>query len=432
MLIGFRVQNWRSIKNEVSFSMLASQERQHGDRLKKNDKYRFRVLPTALLFGGNASGKSNFISALSFMRKFILHPPQPNQGIPGYSPYGFNETSKKSPSEFEVEILIDDYIYRYSFKINGRSVLKEELVKVLTTREQTLFAREGKCNLQLDNIFQGEELQRLQFVFQGTQENELYLSNTVDQNVDFFKQVYDWFDEQLTIIGPTSQLLSPSPAVLRVCNQYMQLLDTSVKKLEFKDVSNSFLPKELFSEITKTMATDVSTILVNSDGERYLIHKNDDNTIKTQLLFSIHETSDGKKYQINFSDESDGTIRLFDLLPPFVGPNDNKTIIIDEIDRSLHSMITKQLFSFFLERSKLCFNQQIIATTHDLQLMTQELFRRDEMWVFERRDNGTILIPLSDFEDIRYDKDIRKSYLEGRMGGIPHIVLPLPEIEDCE
>lgn len=432
VLVGFRVQNWRSIKNEASFSMLASQERQHGERLKKIDKYRFRLLPTALMFGGNAAGKSNFIHALSFMRGFILNSPQAHQGIPGYNPYSFDEATANGPSEFEIEVLIDDYIYRYIFSINAKSVLKEKLVKVLTTREQILFVREGKERIYLDESYQGNESQRLQFVFQGTQENELYLSNAIDQNVELFRPIYDWFAKQLVIINPTSQLLSHKEASLNVCNQYMQLLDTSVKRLEFKEVSRSFIPREIFEDITKDMPINTSYSVVNFTGERFSLWKNDDNSIDVQRLFSFHEGTDGKEYQLNFADESDGTKRLYDLLPVFVGPNNFSTIIIDEVDRSLHSVITKQLFSFFLEKSKLCFDQQIIATTHDLQLMTQDLFRRDEMWIFERRDNGTNLIPLSDFEDIRYDKDIRKSYLEGRMGGIPQIMLPLPEIEDCE
>ncbi len=433
MLIGFRVLNWRSIKNDVSFSMLASQERQHGERLKRLEKYRCRLLPTALMFGGNAAGKSNFIQAISFMRSFILNSPQPHQGILGYNPYSFDEISKNGPSEFEVEILIDEYIYRYSFTIDAKSVLKERLVKILTTREQTLFVREGKERIDLDESYQGDELQRLRFVFQGTQENELYLSNTVDQNVGLFKPIYDWFDNQLNIISPSSQLIALAPAVLDACNQYMKLLDTSVNRLEFNEVSRSFVPKELFEHITADLPLGKSVVVVNtSSGERYLLHKKEDNTIDTQLLFSYHEGLDGNKYKINFVEESDGTKRLFDLLPAFVGPNNYSTIFIDEIDRSLHSVITKQLFSFFLEKCEKCFNQQIIATTHDLQLMTQDLFRRDEMWIFERREDGTDLIPLSDFEDIRYDKDIRKSYLEGRMGGIPQVILPLPELEECE
>ena len=435
MLIGFRVQNWRSIRNEASFSMLASQEKQHGERLQKNDKYRFRLLPTALMFGGNAAGKSNFIHALSFMRNFILKSPQANQRIPGYSPYSFDETTINGPSKFEIEILIDDFIYRYSFTINATTVLKEELVRILTTREQTLFVREGKEKFELDESYLRDESQklRLRFVFQGTQENELYLSNTVDQNVEQFKPINDWFAQNLVIIDPSTQLFTQSVSpLLKICNQYMQLLDTSVKRLEFKEVSRSFLPKEIFDDLRENMPTNALSMLVNSRGERFFLRKNDDNSIDIQLLFSFHEATDGKKYQLNFSDESDGTKRLLDLLPAFVDNNDNSTIIIDEIDRSLHSILTKQLFSFFLEKSKLCFNKQIIATTHDLQLMTQELFRRDEMWIFEQREDGTKLIPLSDFEDIRYDKDIRKSYLEGRMGGIPQVMLPLPEIEDCE
>lgn len=432
MLIGFRVFNWRSIRNEVSFSMLASQERQHGERLKWLGKYRCRLLPTALMFGGNASGKSNFVRALDFMKNFILKPPQPHQGIPGYNPYVFDKASKSGASEFEIEMLIDEHIYRYSFTINAKSVLREELVKILTTREQSLFAREGNVCIQFDDDYPGDELQRLEIIFQGTQDNELFLSNSVDQNVELFKPIYDWFDHHLHIVDPSARFLALEPVALELCNQYFPLLDTSVKRLGFNEVSRSYIPKEDFERFIAELPLGGSVLGVNPiSGERYLLHKNDDNTIDTQLLFSYHETLDGEEHGIKFVEESDGTKRLLDLLPAFVGDNDC-TIVIDEIDRSLHSIVTKQLFTFFLAKSEQCFNKQIIATTHDLQLMTQDLFRRDEMWIFERRENGTDLIPLSDFKDIRFDSDIRKSYLEGRMGGIPQMMLPLPDFEECE
>lgn len=432
MLIGFRVKNWRSIKHEISFSMLASQERQHGARLKKLPKYRTRLLPVALMFGGNAAGKSNFINALAFMQKFILNSPQAHQGIPGYEPYRFDESTKYGPSEFEVEILLGKNIYRYSFTLDAKQILHESLVKVLAKREQVLFERKMNSKIALDVSFQGETRQRLEFVFLGTQDNELFLSNTVDQKIELFKPVYDWFANDLYILDPSSQLIALRSEVLKECNKYLPLLDTGVKRLEFQEVSRGYLREDELDKFSSTLAANGAGVAIISSGEKFIIRKKEDNSVDLQLLFSFHETSQGTEDKLNFADESDGTKRLFDLLPAFVGYNDQKTIFIDEIDRSLHSMISKQLFSFFLEKSKICFKQQIIATTHDLQLMTQELFRRDEMWIFERKEGATELFPLSDFEDIRYDKDIRKSYLEGRMGGIPQIMLPLPESEDCK
>ncbi len=431
MLIGFRVKNWRSIKNEISFSMLASQERQHGERLANMAKYRSRLLPAALMFGGNAAGKSNFIHAISFMKDFILRSPQMNHGIRGYDPYAFDETTRIGPSEFEVELFLENYIYRYNFMIDAKSVLQESLVRILTTREQILFERKSSEPFFLDSSFKDDERKRLEFAFLGTQQNELFLSNTVDQNIDSFKCIFTWFDHNLQIINPSTQLM-PVPEILSVCNQYMPLLDTSVRRLEFREVSRSYIPKELLENIDNKLSANGAALLGNEIGERFFLTKSEDNSIDLRLLFSFHSDTNGKEYKINFSEESDGTKRLFDVLPAFVGDIDKTTILIDEIDRSLHSIITMQLFHFFLERSQKCHDRQIIATTHDLQLMTQDLFRRDEMWIFERREDGTSLIPLSDFVDIRYDKDIRKSYLEGRMGGVPQVMLPLPNLEDCE
>jgi AAA15 family ATPase/GTPase len=124
--------------------------------------------------------------------------------------------------------------------------------------------------------------------------------------------------------------------------------------------------------------------------------------------------------------ESDGTLHVIDLLPAFFTMGEKasrKVFLIDELDRSLHPSLTRHLVETYLAGITPDSRTQIIFTTHDVQLMDQKIFRRDEMWAMERsRFDGSVLIPFSDFNsDIRYDKDIRKSYLQGRMGGVPQI-----------
>lgn len=123
--------------------------------------------------------------------------------------------------------------------------------------------------------------------------------------------------------------------------------------------------------------------------------------------------------------ESDGSQRIIDLLPAFLelsSESSKKVYVIDEVDRSLHTLLTRHLLESFLSSCSSASRSQLLFTTHDVLLMDQKLLRRDEMWVAERGSLGeSHLISFSDFKDVRYDKDIRKSYLQGRLGGIPNI-----------
>lgn len=160
-------------------------------------------------------------------------------------------------------------------------------------------------------------------------------------------------------------------------------------------------------------------------NECYLVSRNG-NEFKTRKLVTFHNTNDGSEEKFDMVDESDGSQRVIDLLPAFLTVSDRtsqKVFIIDELDRSLHTILTGQLLEAYLAEYGADSRTQVLFTTHDLLLMDQSLFRRDEMWLVERdRRSVSNLIPFSDFNtDIRYDKDIRKSYLQGRMGGIPNI-----------
>jgi AAA15 family ATPase/GTPase len=143
-------------------------------------------------------------------------------------------------------------------------------------------------------------------------------------------------------------------------------------------------------------------------------------------LMAAHTDVNGKDVVFEMNRESDGSLRAIDLLPAFIDllSSKKKVYVIDELDRSLHSRLTRSLLEEYLKSCSITSRSQLLFTTHDLSLMDQDLFRRDEMWVVERGDDGASeLIAFSDYKEIRYDKDIRKSYLQGRLGGVPRISL---------
>jgi AAA15 family ATPase/GTPase len=142
---------------------------------------------------------------------------------------------------------------------------------------------------------------------------------------------------------------------------------------------------------------------------------------------TYHPNTDGSEAKFEMRHESDGSQRVIDLLPAFLELSarvSRKVCVIDEVDRSLHTLLTRRLLEAYLSKCSTETRSQLLLTTHDVLLMDQQLLRRDELWVTERDASGaSTLLSFSEYKDVRYDKDIRKSYLQGRLGGIPRILL---------
>jgi AAA15 family ATPase/GTPase len=160
-----------------------------------------------------------------------------------------------------------------------------------------------------------------------------------------------------------------------------------------------------------------------------------DGELTAKKLVTYHQRQGGQEVKFEMRQESDGSQRIIDLLPAFLAAaasDSSKVYVIDEVDRSLHTLLTRQLFEGYLSCSGADTRSQLLFTTHDVLLMDQKLFRRDEMWVVERNPQGeSSLMAFSEYKDIRYDKDIRKSYLQGRFGGVPRILISGAFMDNC-
>ncbi|MDD4349315.1 MAG: AAA family ATPase, partial [Opitutales bacterium] len=157
---------------------------------------------------------------------------------------------------------------------------------------------------------------------------------------------------------------------------------------------------------------------------RFLLRRLNEKTEASRLT-TYHKRSDGKAIAFEIAEESEGTERMIDLLPAFfelTDPDTDKIFFIDEIDRSLHTHLTRGMIESFLETRSTRSRAQLFFTTHDPLLLDQELLRRDEIWFIDKLDAGqSKLTALSDFKGVRYDKDIRKNYLLGRFAGVPAV-----------
>ena len=446
MIISFSVENWMSFRDPTTFSMVASRERQHGERVPKLGKYQTRVLPIAAIYGGNASGKTNFFKALNFVKTLVVEGTRPDSLIP-IDTFRLDDGWKNRPSRFAFELLINETIYDFSFAVTQEAVLEERLVKITSTSEKVLYNR---CDgdLSFDSALAKDDF--FPFVFRGTRDNQLFLTNSVFQNIDNFRSVYDWFNDTLVLIAPDSRFdplelfFDERHPLYTAMNETLSRLDTGISHLGGEEIplENVPLAEQLKAELRKEIKEGMSVRLMKDSLTDRIVFIQKDGELIAKRLVTFHRKADGTEVRFEIHQESDGSQRVIHLLPIFLDLSSQTTqqvCIIDEIDRSLHPLLIRQLLEMYLDSCSEETRTQLLLTTHNVMLMDQQLLRRDEMWVTERDGAGvSSLFSFSEYKDVRYDKDIRKSYLQGRMGGIPHIVpewsLPNPhpteEIEE--
>ena len=429
MIISFSVENWMSFRDPTTFSMVASRERQHGERVPKLGKYQTRVLPIAAIYGGNASGKTNFFKALNFAKTLVIKGTRPNSLIP-IETFRLGAEGKSQPSRFAFELLIDDTIYDFSFAVTQKAVLEERLVKITSTSEKVLYdRRDGE--LSFDKSLSKDDF--FPFVFRGTRDNQLFLTNSVSQNINDFRPVYDWFENTLVLVAPDSRFdlfeifLDEGHPLYTAMNEMLPRLDTGISHLGSEEIplENISIPEPLKTELQEEVKEGMAVrLLMEPQTNRIVVTRKDGELIAKRLV-TFHPKSDGTEARFEIYQESEGSQRVIDLLPAFLELSaqvSQKVYVIDEIDRSLHPLLIRQLLDEYLSNCSTETRTQLLLTTHNVMLMDQQLLRRDEMWVTERDEAGvSSLFSFSEYKDIRYDKDIRKSYLQGRMGGIPRI-----------
>ncbi len=428
MIISFSVENWMSFRDQATFSMIASRERQHGKRVPKLGKYQTRVLPIAAIYGGNASGKTNLFKALSFAKTLVVKGTRLDSLIP-IEPFRLDGKGTNRPSRFAFELLIDETIYEFSFAVTRKAVLEERLVVITSTSEKVLYdRRDGEPNF--DSSLAKDMF--LEFAFKGTRDNQLFLTNSVSQKGDNFRTVHDWFKDTLKFVAPDSrfdpfeQFIDEKDPLYTTMNEMLQRLDTGITHLGSEEIpfENIPLSAPIKTELQEKVESGM-TVELESGNARFVITRKDGELIARKLV-SFHPKSDGTEAKFEIHQESDGSQRVIDLLPAFLdlsAQTSPKVYVIDEIDRSLHPLLIQQLLETYLANCSTETRKQLLLTTHNVMLMDQQLLRRDEMWVAERDKFGvSSLFSFSEYKDVRYDKDLRKSYLQGRLGGIPRIL----------
>ncbi|MEG2507017.1 MAG: AAA family ATPase [Longicatena sp.] len=452
MLISISIENFKSFDKLATFNMIASNKlRGNEERIYKiND---ISILKSAVIYGANASGKSNLIEALDFMRFSILSP----KGIPLKTKNLFcksREENENRITTFEIRMCIHDNCYAYGFDVLLKDgiIESEWIIKLSKSNKQNILFKRDKNKFMLSDSLQltDSEKARFNIYFEDLSENDsmLFLSEmnrnkriSNDSNLSFFKEIYHWFSEDVNIFSPDTPVTNfeyyYEEASLKLVQKIIMNFDTGITEINIRNLSinelKNKMPRQIFDDILDDMKEKADknnkekvrfSLRFRNDFFNISLDKNGDPIITT-LCFKH-----GKSYyDFDFGEESDGTRRLFDLLDILLAKNKNSVYIIDEMERSLHPSLTRH-FIELLNNYHFKNNIQLIFTTHEATIMTQELFRRDQIWFVARdENNNSNLYPLDKF-NIRYDKKISKDYLEGRYGAIP--ILSKPYLDDLE
>ncbi len=423
MIINLSFENWMSFRDKTVISAVAGKQTRHGERVSRLKNYRIRILPVLAIYGGNASGKSNIFEALQFVRDLVVGGTEVGELI-NVQPFLLNPKFENMPSRFWVELLINERVYAYSFAVTRKKVCEEKLVEIRATTEKVLFER---INEEI-SISVSDKDGHLHYIGKGVRPNQLFLTNCIEQNNEEFGPVYGWFRDALKLISPESRfgslgdVLDEKKSYHKWVSELLRELDTGVSRLGSEDVED---------EVIKNMLEKGfgSPELVGGLGERYFKKsKGGNGPLKKLVIF--HKSRGNKEVKFSPKQESEGTMRLIELLPAFLmcemfaKTKGKHTVVsvVDELDRSLHYLLLRKLLERLLSSCDEDSRSQLIFTTHNLLLMDQELLRRDEMLLVERNNFGvSSVIPLDEYKGVRFDKDVRKSYLQGRFGGIPKL-----------
>ena len=415
MLIEFRVENYRSLRDEQVLTMEAGRVGDDNDiRVRKVEGHSEPLLPVAALYGANASGKTNVLTALSFMRLAVADSHRswgPTDGIPR-DPFAWGP-KRSEPSTFEVGILINGVRYEYGFSASDDAFVEEWLYAWPNGKKQIWFVRE-------DGVFKfGDHLKSSlnSIIEQTTRPNSLFLSAAVQNKHIQLEPIYWWFNQ----IRPINLFRYPVGRY-EVGPEYLLaslLEDTGTSSL-FDDDPPSEVLLDRFRSMLKSADIGILDLRIQKSE-----NQGDPRRMRRPRFHLKHE-SPVEDAWLPLEDESRGTQTLFRMALPILQLlHEGGTLVVDELEASLHPSLAQKIIGLFNDPANNPNNAQLVFTTHDTNLIGNTLaapvLRRDQIWFTEKTHEGaTVLYPLTDFRP-RKQENLERGYLQGRYGAIPFL-----------
>ncbi len=411
MLISFSLSNYLSFRQERNISMEASSISEHKESIIVCPHGKF--LRSAVLYGANSSGKTNFISAFSRMQKVILSSVRLNEGDKlEYSPFLLSDSSFNEPTRFEMEFIIEEAVsYRYGFSYTEWFIEEEWLFcQIKNKPEMPLFIRDKEGIAVSENFPEGSGKEEL------TNNNRLFLSLVAQLNGKTAQKVIEWFRNYQVISGLSQQ----------------DYLDESLKMIQNQSTGYQetlSLYQRLQLGFQRLFVEEKSSKQKEIDRMLLLFKPQSSYAIKTvHNKYNSRGEITGTVIFDKEEHESAGSNKIIDLSGPlFATLLSGGLLIVDELDAKLHPILTRQLVQLFNDPVNNPNKAQLIFATHDTNLLSTEIFRRDQIWFTEKdRAEQTDLYSLVEFKFPdgtipRKDSNLEKNYIRGRYGAIPFV-----------
>ena len=409
MLIEFSVMNFLSFKEKVTLSL----EKESGNENEENT-FVFNneeLLKTAVIYGANASGKSNlikaFTTAILMVKNSNMIPIGGKWNI--LKPFLFSEDTKNGPSEFEFIFITNKIKYRYFFSADVNKIYNESLDAYYSQKPTNIFTRKNTAEYSFIN----SDKKTLESIASKNTENKLFLSTATTWNYEKTKDAFLWFLNSIDTYGSFDSMLDQD--LINYSNNDEDLKEFTLKLLKESDI---FIKDLRVSYEERDVEN--SSFIINNQKQGALKTK----SVKIAMDHEITDSQDEKNiYTLDFEDESSGTKILFALAPILKRAFEKtKIIIVDELEKSLHPTLVKYIIKLFNNEKLNTKNSQLLFTTHAISLLSLDLFRRDQIWFIEKNSltGNSDLYPLDSFS-VRKEENIEKGYINGRYGAIPFI-----------
>ena len=430
MLVEFSVENYRSIQEKQTLSMVAADNETMLDSntfpVPNNDD--LRLVTSAAIYGSNASGKSNLLKAIQVLKNLVIKSAsrmQIGDKLP-VEPFKLNSETAKKPSSFEVIFIHEKIRYEYGVSLNRERVFEEWLIAYRNEVQENWFSREylpdnpkfepnEGYKWSFGKGLKGEKKRIQRFV----RSNSLFISHAAQNNHPQLKEVFDFFQDEINMISLTEGQLREFDFTIKMCEENHNFREQIVNLLSEADIGISDIRFE-----SEPMDDNIKLVVQNLFSEEFEVRKNANNLLEIDFMnvITIHKMNDSNsEIELEIEDESAGTKRLFYIAGYLLWVLEyGKVLIIDEIDRSLHPVLSKALIKMFNNPEINKNNAQLIFTTHDTTLLDDETFRPDQIWFTEKDNSMTKLYSLFDFRP-RENESLQKGYLLGRYGAIPFI-----------
>jgi hypothetical protein len=410
MLIEFTVENYGPFKEKAILTMSANVDKEHPEN-SFNSVLGERVLSSAAMFGANASGKTYLIRALASLREIIIAPAIPNTSIGAYHPFRLSPDTRTAPVNMTIVFESNGNAYDYRLSFNSTKILNEALYHFPNGKRALVFSRKEDAYDFGRSVAKGQiSISRM------TSPNSSYLAVAAQLNNTICKEVHNWFINDLIILSSENEgaLTEIFVKKMNADSKWKDRALNAIKNADFGITDIHGTVKTRKTEDIPMPTRDILTafgVTAANETELFLVHDVDTPGVRPEdKIFPSWI-------------ESNGTMRFLSIIGPVIDTlSEGKTLVVDELGSKIHSMVIIWMIKLFSNCDQNTGNGQLIFNTHSQILLDLDIFRRDQIYLFEKDISTGIseMFTLSDFGE-RKDRDIMDGYLDGRYGAIPFI-----------